>query len=283
MNKIQIDKTNGIEINLYPHQSEIAILIIHGASEGASRYIELATALNEKYNVITYNHPGHETGQAVDFESTEILEKTKTVLKYVQANFNQVVIFAHSMGTFVIRNLLNYVNDNTKIILSGAPVINWSDKLSSQLAIVALKFTDKDRTSLKLNQIVFDQKSDKRGLKEKAWLSSKPEVVDKFRNSELHNQPFTNRAISNLLQLTLSGTQVSVYQKLAGYDLMLVSGGADPFTNNGLNYRYITKYAKQADLKIYDNSHHEVHNDVDKEQLINDIIKFIEKGTNGKN
>lgn len=283
MKKIILEEKSGIDFNLYPHPSDTVVVIVHGASEGALRYTELVQSLNEKYNVITYNHPGHETGHAVDFEYEEILNTTKDVLQYAQNNFENVVIFAHSMGTVIVRNLLIYIKPETKIILSGAPVLSFGDKVSSRLAIFGLKFSDKNKVSPKLNYKVFDQKNSKRGLEDKTWLSSKPEVSLMFNNSQLYNQLFTNHAIRNLLELTLNGTDNKVYQKLKDFDLMLVSGGTDVFTNDGKNYQNIKKYANQAKIKVYPNSYHEVHNDVDRQQLINDMIKFIEKGTNGKN
>lgn len=281
--KIILNETNGFGINLYPSKSDTAIVIMHGASEGALRYTELATKLNEHYNVITYNHPGHETGRVVDFELDELFEASKSVLQYAQSNYERVVVFAHSMGTLVLRNLLIYVKDDTKIILSGAPVLTGFDKFSSHLAMLALKIMGKDKVSEKMNFKVFDEKSSKNGLKDKAWLSSQEEIVMFFKASKLNNQLFTNKALSNLLEISIDGNKGRVYRKLGNFDLMLVSGGTDAFTNNGRNYRYITKYAKSAKVKVYSNSYHEVHNDKDKEQLIKDMIRFIEKDTNGKN
>lgn len=283
MEKIILNKTTGFGINLYPNQSETAIIVMHGASEGALRYSEFAANLVNDYNVITYNHPGHETGHPVDFEYNQILDNSKEVLLYAQANYKQVIVFAHSMGSVVIRNLLIYVRDNTKLILSGAPVIGFGDKLSSSLAILALNFMNKDNISPKLNYKVFDQKSSKIGLTDKAWLSSQDGVVMLFNNSKLNNQLFTNKSLEALLELTLDANERSVFKKLNNFDLMLISGASDTFTNNGLNYQFITKYAKQAIVKVYPNSYHEVHNDIDKHQLIKDIKKFIEKEANGKN
>lgn len=283
MEKIILETTSGSSFNLFNHHSDTVIVVIHGASEGAQRYSQFVTHLNAKYNVITYNHPGHETGVAVDFTIDEILGTTREVLAYAQTNFKQVVIFAHSMGTVIIRNLLGDVNPGTKIILSGAPVISFGDKLTSRLALFGLKFSRKNKVSPMLNYQVFDQKNSKRGFEDKAWLASDPEVAMKFTNSQLHNHMFTNLAISNLLKLTLGATTNDVYQKLKEFDLMLVSGGTDVFTNDGKNYQHISNYANQAQINIYQNSYHEVHNDVDQQQLYTDIIKFIEKGTNGKN
>lgn len=283
MEKIILNKTTGFGINLYPSDSETAIIVMHGASEGALRYSEFATTLAADYTVITYNHPGHETGHPVDFEFDQILENSKEVLLYAQANYQQVIVFAHSMGSVVLRNLLIYVRDNTKLILSGAPVLKASDSISLKLAVLGLKSMKPEQISTKLNYKVFDQKSSKLGLADKQWLSSQAGVVMLFNNSKLNNQPFTNKSLKALLELTLIANDRKVLKKLKNFEMMLVSGATDTFTNNGLNYQLITKYANAAIVKVYPNSYHEVHNDIDKQQLMKDIKKFIEKETNGKN
>lgn len=283
MEKQIIDKTTGISINLYSHPSDQVVVLIHGASEGALRYSNMATKLNERFNVITYNHPGHETGHAVDFTSDQILETTQKVIMYAQANYKRVTFFAHSMGSVIIRNLLIYIREDSKIILSGAPVVSLSDKISSLGAILWLNFLNKQKVNKKLNYLVFDQKSSKIGLSNKSWLSSQQPVVDLFNASKLNNQLFTNQALSSLLELTLDANNKTTYRKLSKFQVLLISGHTDCFTNGGLNYRLITKYAPNAQVKVYPNSYHEVHNDIDKLQMISDINKFIKKERNGKN
>lgn len=283
MQKIILNKTSGFGINLYPNQAETVIVVIHGASEGALRYSEFANNFKNDYDVITYNHPGHETGHEVDFSYDQLLNESKEVLLYAQANYKQVIIFAHSMGSLVIRELLIYVRDNTKIILSGAPVLSFGDKASASLAILGLKLMKPEKVSTKMNYKVFDEKSSKIGLDDKTWLSSQAGVVMLYKASKLTNQLFTNRSLEALLELSLAANERSVFKRLNNFEVLLVSGATDVFTNNGLNYRFVTKYAKRAKVKVYPNSYHEVHNDIDKNQLFKDIRKFIEKESNGKN
>ncbi len=283
MQKIILNKTSGFGINLYPNQAETVIVVIHGASEGALRYSEFANNFKNDYDVITYNHPGHETGHEVDFSYDQLLNESKEVLLYAQANYKQVIIFAHSMGSLVIRELLIYVRDNTKIILSGAPVLSLGDKASASLAILGLKLMKPEKVSTKMNYKVFDEKSSKIGLDDKTWLSSQAGVVMLYKASKLTNQLFTNRSLEALLELSLAANERSVFKRLNNFEVLLVSGATDVFTNNGLNYRFVTKYAKKAKVKVYPNSYHEVHNDIDKNQLFKDIRKFIEKESNGKN
>lgn len=274
---------NEVEFNEYETDSNKVIVFVHGASEGALRYSTLVNALNDKYNVITYNHPGHETGKEVDFDYNQILDTTKEVLMYAQGKYDDVTIFAHSMGSIVVRNLLVYIKQETKLILSGAPVLSFADRVSAYGGLAALTVLPKDKVSEKMNYLTFDKKAADIGLTDKAWLSSQNAAVELFKSSKLNNHKFTNKAINALLELTLNANTKEVYKKLRKYDLLLVSGMTDTFTNNGLNYRYITKWAPKAKVIVYPNSYHEVHNDIDKMVLIKDICSIVEKDINGKN
>lgn len=279
MEKIIIDSNQGYEINLYEHETacDKVIVIMHGASEGALRYGELAVKLSNTCNVITYNHPGHETTNSVSFTKDDVLNKSKAVLSYAQKQYKEVIVFAHSMGTVIIRNLLVYIHPKTKLIFSGAPVLTTKDKLLATGGIMKLKRMNPDDVSLEMNYKVFDEKSSKIGLEEKAWLTSQKPMVELFKSSKLNNQPFTNGSLLALLELTNEACEKSVYKKLAKFDVSLVSGATDVFTDNGMNYSFITKYASDAKVKVYPNSYHEIHNDIDKQELIKDIKQIIEK------
>lgn len=272
-----------VELNVYNKGANSVIVVVHGASEGKSRYTEFAQRFASSTAVITYNHPGHETGEDVIFSTDEILLTTKQVIDYAIANYEQVTIFSHSMGTLVIRNILDVIPTNVNLILSGAPVIKLGDRISSYLGLIPLVFMKKNKSSKQLNYLVFDQKSSKIGLVDKQWLSTDEQQVLAYLNSPLTNKLFTNQSLVSLIQLTLAANTAEVNRKLEQYRVLLVSGMCDCFTNNGLNYQVISRRAPSAQIKIYPNSFHEVHNDIDKLQLDKDIRKFIEKETDGKN
>lgn len=271
------------ELNIYKCDSDQVVIIIHGASEGCGRYHELATKLSANYNVITYNHPGHETGEPVDFTKEQILEKTRNIIKYAQSTYAKVTIFAHSMGSLVVRNLTDDLSYETQIILSGAPVLSVADKLSGYVAWCLLSVLPKNHVSLKLNYLTFDQKSNRIGLTDKTWISSDSQVVKEFISSDKYNKPFTNRGLKALLSLSFGANNKKLYKQLNNYRVLLVSGLVDSFTGNGQLYYNIVKQAPNVTVKVYPNSYHEIHNDIDRNQLYKDIRKFIDKEENGKN
>ncbi len=284
MNK-KIVNNNGreIEINIYEGNPEKALIICHGASEGTLRYAQMAEYFKQYFTVIIYNHPGHETGSPVDFTYEQITGDTAAVVLYVQKQFADVTIFAHSMGSLVIRNVLSFIKSDTRLILSGAPVLSFSDTVQLYGLAVLLKYSNKDEVSDKLNYKLFDEKSAKLGLTDKQWISSKQYIVDIYRQSKLANQKFTNRGLLALTELSLNANTNEINKKLNKFKLMLVSGGTDVFTANGKAYQKLSKSEEDTSIHIYQNSYHEVHNDVDNYQLFEDILQFTKKESNGKN
>ncbi len=282
MEKIKLQNST---ISLYPgvKSRDDVIIIVHGASEGESRYRELASKLCMSLDVITYNHPGHETQDNVKFTYLQILKTTNEVINYGCQNYQNVTLYAHSMGSLVVRNLIFGINQNVKIILSGAPVLSLSDKLSSYGGLALLTVLSRDKVNKQLNYLVFDQKASKHELDDKKWICSLQDVVCDYKTDGVSNYLFTNESLKALIKLSLKANTKSVYEKLNNYELLLISGAVDHFTNNGQSYYKICKYAVNSQVNIYENSYHEVHNDIDKNQLVKDILKFIEKDVNGKN
>lgn len=286
MQKVKINgHTQSLELSYYEalEPTERALVIVHGASEGALRYAQMATLFTTKFNVIVYNHQGHENGIPVNFEFDEIVGDTQKVILYAQNQYSDVTIFAHSMGTCVLKMCSTYIRKNTKIILSGAVVTSKLDNFKLLLLSLLLKFYDEDKVSEKLNYLLFTEKNDKNGLENHKWLSSREAVYTYYNQSNLYGQPFTNRSLKALVKLLRQTNKSKVLKKLAKYNIMLVSGGTDVFTNNGDGYQQIIKHTPKGKIHIYPNSYHEVHNDIDAYQLFDDIFKFCGVETNEKN
>lgn len=107
------------------------IQVIHGMEEHQERYKEFANTLNKAgYTVITSDMRGHgSNAPELGFFSEEdgykyLLSDQKRITKYIKRRFktDKVIIFAHSMGTIIARNLMQSQSwDYEKVILSGFP------------------------------------------------------------------------------------------------------------------------------------------------------------------
>lgn len=280
MKSFVIDSKNReIQVYIYGAENKDAIVICHGAGEGAGRYVELASKLSDEFAIITYTHLGHETKKAVELETIEDLtEDAINVIKYAKGAFPSVTVFAHSMGSLIIRNKLNKISKNTKLILSGAPIVSPMEKGMLYASLPVLNVLSAKGVNPMLNDMFFENKNKKIGLGDNSWISSDQSVVDEFNKNALYGQDFTNNSLKILANLTLKANSKEVYQTLNDFkDVLLISGATDVFTGNGEKHAQIIKHAPSIKSIIYPNSYHEVHNDIDSNQLIVDIKQFIKE------
>ncbi len=274
-----------IQINIQANNNHHAIVFCHGASEGAGRYEQFCKLLINNFDTITYNHRGHENKQAVELESSKLLvADLKEVIKWSKKHYQKISVFAHSMGALICLLSLEVLSKDDAIILSGVPTINRQDKWALTLAKYPLRALRANKTSKILNDMFFQNKNKRIGLENNKWLTSRLEQVDKYNTSQLYGQHFTNHSLAILAQMTLKANSEKTFKQLATFNkVLLISGSTDVFANDGKNYYYITKYAQSAKVNIYENSYHEVHNDIDSGQLANDLIVFLQEGKNGEN
>ena len=112
------------------------------------------------------------------------------------------------------------------------------------------------------------------------WLSRDPEVWDKYLVDELCGNSFP---VSFYKSLFTSAPKS--YKNLAVVDestpILLIVGDNDPVSNGGKSvkklYKLYTKHWLNVQLKVYGGARHELLNETNKDEVLKDIIKFIEK------
>ena len=137
MKKIILKAKDNYKLNLHIFETESRggakgyIQVIHGMEEHQERYEGFANVLNKAgYTVITSDMRGHgSNAPELGFFSEKdgykyLLSDQKRITKYIKRRFktDKVIIFAHSMGTIIARNLMQSQSwDYEKVILSGFP------------------------------------------------------------------------------------------------------------------------------------------------------------------
>ena len=136
MKKIILKAKDNYKLNLHIFETASKstkgyIQVIHGMEEHQERYKNFAEILNKAgYTVITSDMRGHGVNAPeLGFFSEEngykyLLSDQKRITKYIKRKFEtgKVIIFAHSMGTIIARNLMQSQSWNYKaVILSGYP------------------------------------------------------------------------------------------------------------------------------------------------------------------
>ena len=113
-----------------------------------------------------------------------------------------------------------------------------------------------------------------------SWLSTIQETRDRFRADKYCNVHFSLGGFQTLLKLqTLSNTDAWFRNVSDSLPILLVSGADDPVGNYGKGvakvFSLLKKRGKNVKMKLYPGCRHEILNDVCRDMVIRDILRFI--------
>lgn len=268
----------GVEITYYVWAIEnpkAIVQIAHGLGDHARRYDHLAGQLNNAgYSVYADDHRGHgRTGaNQIATGQTKIMgnlgkggikaafEQVHDLTKLIKAENpgKKLVLFGHSYGSFISQKLINqYSDEYVALILSG-----------SSLLVPGV-----------LGAGGFNKKWDKEpGATGYEWLSRDKKVGEKFDADPLTF--FANAAkvmgVVNGLQLFFTPKR-TIRQDLP---VLLQAGSDDPIGAERGNQMLANTYRNKCGLEnvtaiIYHDGRHEMYNEINKEEVIADLLGFI--------
>lgn len=275
------------------------VLIIHGMAEHAKRYDHFANFLShEDYIVYALDLRGHgQTGTQMErqgfFSEYNGWNKTITDVKLLAAIIQNnhhlpINIFGHSMGSLITRNILYSTKDIFKTaILSGTTM--GSNKFAmffaKQLANYEIKNKRGFAPSYILDKLVFGSynKNINNPKTKFDWLSTDSTLVNTYLNDASCGFVCTNTFFRDLFEGISNVTNVKNINLMnKKTPLLLIGGGLDPVCNNSrdihkLNKIFIKNFFLDTTIKIYQNMRHEVLNEINKEIVFKDILKWLNK------
>lgn len=268
----------GIEITFYEWpvaQPKASVQLVHGLGEHARRYDHVAAALNRAgYSVYADDHRGHgATGLRMKAEG--IIKKQGNLgpggmpavfegvrqLSHIIVGENPeepLVLLGHSWGSMISQRLFNkYSDEYDAMILTG-----------SSLLVPGI-----------LPSSGFNKKWDK--LKDKSgyeWLSRDEEVGREFL-ADPKNFPETAIqafGITNTAKLLgVPSKQIDSH-----VPILLAAGSDDPLGGEKGNKMLLDAYrragAHDVELVIYHEARHEILNELNKEEVIADLIAWLD-------
>lgn len=286
-----------------PEKSPLAVIqIIHGMAEHARRYDHFASYLNKKgYAVFSADLRGHgetagniaSTGYFAEKNGWKLVIDDITGLsKCISSEFPDapIFIFGHSMGAFLASSCITKYN-YSGCILSGTTV-HSKLLLSAGLLIARLQkfFKGKQNRSKLLDNMSFGtfNKRIKEPRTKFDWLSHDGRIVEKYVDDPYCGFVCTTGFFIDLFK-GLKFINNKKYYSLINKDipLFLYGGSEDPVGNygKGLAKRY-ESYKKagcvNVNLKIYNNKRHEMHNEINREEVYNDVFSWLNVQINNK-
>ncbi len=300
---------DGTEIYVYHWSPEAetpirgVVQIAHGMAETAARYEGFARALTEAgYGVYANDHRGHgktagkveHVGYLADNDGFRWLVEDVHKLGGIIRGENPALplfLFGHSMGSFAAqRYIMLYGRELRGVILSG------SDGSKSGLLFAAgrwlaqqeIKKKGRRAKSERLNKMSFGgyNKAFRPNRTEFDWLSRDEKEVDKYIADPYCGTVFScgffDDFLAGMQQLHNKQELLQIPKELPIY---IFSGDKDPVGKNGkgvlqLMNKYRQLGLEDVSMKLYKEGRHEMLNEINREEVMTDVIAWLEKHNN---
>jgi alpha-beta hydrolase superfamily lysophospholipase len=292
-----------LQVHLWPVTDAIGWLhIMHGVGEHGARYGALAKQLNPAgYNVSVGDYRGHgltcvsdaQRGHVADHDGwNKLVADQATIIGHLQAQWTQpLTIFGHSMGTFVATHVVQRYAKRLKPHLKGLVLSSSSYRPPwlYRLGLITTVFErwrqgPLGRSSL-IDRLTFGHYNNafKPARTPKDWISSDNEVVDAYIADPLAGHDISNQFWFDLFH---GLSDVHDPESMAKIDpnlpIYMFSGAKDLVGNQGGYVVALERALKRAGAldvtyKLYPNGRHEMINEPNKQQVIDDLLAWLGK------
>ena len=302
-------KTNIHAIICQPKNGQFTriIQIIHGMCEYIERYLPFIEYLATKgFIVVGHDHLGH--GQSIKSPddlgyfgepnpSDLLIQDIHSLRKIILKKYPNLPYFmcGHSMGSYLLRQYIcTYSKGLAGIIILGTGYMSPCESLLALGFINVLScFKGIKHKSNLTKKISFElgpyskydhQKKDLNN----SWISRDPEIVKKYYEDKNCQFDFTLNGYYGLVQSIRYSCDPSNVAKIKkDIPILFVSGDCDPVGNNGEGVRKSYEIMKligsvDVSMKLFFGCRHEVLNELNKDEVYEYILNWINEKTPSK-
>jgi len=273
------------------------VQIVHGIAEHAMRYEHFAEALVKKgFAVFAEDHRGH--GQTAGLAKGDmgpanaldrVCDDVVRLTLHARSEFPgiPVVLFGHSMGSLISQLVLQRNSDLYQaVVLSGSPSV---DVLAQARPMIeqAVAVSGRDAPAEALQMAMFGAFME--GIANPRtpfdWLSRDPAEVDRYIEDPLCGFIMTNGAFQDIAAAAARTTDPQPTGNIsADLAMLILSGSADPAHLGGtaleqLHSRYSEMGLTRLSKRIYPEGRHEMLNEINRGEVIGDIIAWMSEAT----
>jgi len=251
-----------------PEKVEATLIIVHGLSEYIAAYAPFRVFLTERHiAVYGFDARGHGNSPGIRAHVNHWSEYTEDLHRFVQLvqskQSGKLVMFAHSMGTTIATNyLMDYQDHLDGLILCGTTIkpveaTKWYlIPMAKLLSWVAPRVS----INLKLNVDA---------------VCSDPNVTARSKADDLKFSTVTPRWGTEILK-AIEQTKKNLH--IYTMPLLMIHGKLDKINDFEAAKDFFEAIPNEDKIFIsYENSFHEVLNDVEKGKAFGDIHLFLEK------
>lgn len=275
------------------------VQISHGVGEHAGRYMSIAKTLqNDGFEVYANDHRihgksvknedylGYYDGNNYFIDAINDMRQLSEIIQKEHPN-KKIILLGHSMGSLLSREYVTkYGNDLEALILSGTA--NFMKGLGSFglfTAKILGKVNGKHRSNELLKNLFFSQfnKKFKPNRTKVDWISSDENQVDLFEADPLRIEDFSLSVFLDILKGSKKVNEIATFKNTSKkLPIYIFSGDKDPVGEMGKGVIKVAENYKKAgiqniQLKLYKNGRHEMLNEVNKLEVEQDLMNWLNK------
>ncbi len=292
---------NNIHCRLWSPETEVrgVVQIVHGVAEHIGRYNDFAEFLTRHgFAVVGDDHLGH--GLSVNDHSErgwfaeengwdKVVQDEKTLHELMRESYPDapMILLGHSMGSFISRTYIGcYPDDFDACILSGTgqnPA--FVCRIGRMLANSEIKKHGSKYRSQRLQNLAFGSylKGIENPIGANDWICRDEAVIRGYDADPLCGGTATAELMSEMMGgLIRIGSKAHLQRMNKSMPVLFISGDADPVGNWGKGV--LTVYGRFQDagmqdvtLKLYPGGRHEMLNELNKQDVWNDVLSWLEE------
>ncbi len=274
--------------------------IAHGMVEYIDRYDEFACYLARNGIMVTGNdHLGHgESVRDVSYRgyfadeggNEKVLADMNSLMDINKNEYPGIPYFfmGHSMGSFLVRQFLHtYTHQklNGAVIMGTGYAPYAIVRLARIMAQMESKIFGATAESKLVNRLALGKNNEfvKNPRTKNDWLTKDEKIVDMYNNEPRNKFVFTNSAYVDMFSGIETLYDDANLEKMdKNLPVFIVSGDKDPVGNMGkdiikLRHSYVKLGINDLQLKLYENDRHEILNELDRDQVYQDILEWMER------
>lgn len=274
------------------------VQISHGMAETAARYERFAKTLTKSGFIVYANdHRGHgQTAQDVDSLGylgaedgfkllVQDIAKLTDIVRAENPNV-PIYLFSHSMGSFAAqRYIMDYPNQIEGLILSGS---NGPQGLAltagKVVAKIEMRLRGKKAKSKLMNKLTFGtyNRNFKPQTTGSEWLTRDENELNKYLQNPYCGTIFPTSFYYEFLDSLMYVENEENFHKIPkNLPIFIISGNQDPVGDFGkglmkLQARYEKSGVQDLEMKLYEGARHELLNEVNREEVTQDILMWLE-------
>ncbi len=287
-----------------PDNVKAIFQIVHGMAEHTDRYEEFGIFMASLgFAVFASEHIGH--GRSVKSADDlgyfgekdgwkAFVNDAHSVTLRAKKEFPDVpvILFGHSMGSFVARSYIaEYADDITAAIICGTSGPNPAAGMGLFVANTVAKIKGSKYRSKFINNLAFgsyNKRSKYDGDNGFGWLTTDKEIVKKYNADPLCGYLFTAKGFTDLFSVLMNVSGDDWFEAVPKQlPVLLISGKEDPVGSYGKGVKavysgLVATDHKKISLKLFDRMRHEILNEFGKEEVMLYIAQWCQKALNSK-